>query len=94
MTACTHDETTKMEIVLDSIRKYDGPCPCPYFQTDDGRQCGKQSAYDRPDGQKPYCFTTDVTKEAVAQWETIKKANRIQNDESTQPAAAGDPAPD
>jgi hypothetical protein len=37
-------------------------CACPYDVTRNGQDCGRQSAYGRPDGASPKCYASDVTE--------------------------------
>ena len=45
-----------------------GNCPCPYNTTSRGRSCGKRSAYSRPGGASPLCYSRDVTAQMVANY--------------------------
>jgi len=36
-----------------------GKCDCPYDLTKNGQLCGGRSAYSRPGGKNPICYTTD-----------------------------------
>jgi hypothetical protein len=49
----------------DSIAQYAGSCPCPYNTDRAGRRCGRRSAYSRPGGASPICYSEDVTQEMV-----------------------------
>jgi hypothetical protein len=59
------DEEVKKEIIQDSIRSYSGNCPCPYNLDRAGRKCGKRSAYSKPGGYSPICYSSDVTEKMV-----------------------------
>jgi hypothetical protein len=37
------------------------PCACPDDSMRNGRACGGRSAYSRPGGAAPLCYTSDVT---------------------------------
>ncbi|WP_374076075.1 hypothetical protein [Bdellovibrio bacteriovorus] len=52
-------------LIEQSQQNYSGSCPCPYNVTRNGRSCGKRSAYSRPGGAQPLCYSTDVTKEMI-----------------------------
>ena len=47
---------------------YSGNCPCLYNTTSRGRSCGKRSAYSRPGGASPLCYSRDVTAQMVANY--------------------------
>ena len=36
-----------------------GKCECPYDQDVKNHICGKRSAYNRPNGEKPKCYKSD-----------------------------------
>ena len=63
----------KQEIVRRVIVVYAGSCPCPYNTDRAGRSCGRRSAYSRPGGASPICYSQDVTKKMV---DGYRKANR------------------
>jgi hypothetical protein len=48
-------------IVQASRGGYSGSCACPDNVDRAGRRCGDRSAYSRPGGRAPICFTSDVT---------------------------------
>ncbi|NNE83994.1 MAG: hypothetical protein HKN28_08500 [Alphaproteobacteria bacterium] len=78
------DEPTEAEIrdilVQDSIRRYTGPCACPYHRKFNEKlfrfpnnfrdhplvRCGTDSEYIRPGGPTVFCFGSDVPSELVA----------------------------
>lgn len=53
-------------IIKASLRSYSGACPCPYNTMKSGRRCGGNSAYSKPGGQSPICYSTDVTDRMIA----------------------------
>lgn len=53
-------------IIAESIAAYPGSCPCPYNTDRGGRRCGKRSAYSKPGGYAPICFSQDVTEAMIA----------------------------
>jgi hypothetical protein len=59
------DEEVKQKIIDDSIKSYSGKCPCPYSKMKSGRKCGIRSAYKKPNGEKPICFSSDITQEMI-----------------------------
>ena len=68
----TQVETDKIkhQIIIDSVKKYKGNCPCPYSKMKDGKICGKFSAYSKKGAKKPVCYASDVTSKMV---ESFKK---------------------
>ena len=48
-------------IMRASIASYPGNCPCPENTMRNGRRCGGTSAWSRPGGYKPICYTHEVT---------------------------------
>lgn len=55
---------TKNYLITESIEGYKnkhGNCPCPYSPDAAGQECGDRSAYVRPGGIKPYCYTADIS---------------------------------
>lgn len=67
----TDDQVRKI-LIRDSLAKYPGNCPCPYNTDRAGRKCGKRSAYSKPGGYAPLCYSQDVTDEMV---ERYRKSN-------------------
>ena len=55
------DAQIRDAIIVDSIARYSGPCPCPYNIMRNGRRCGGYSAYSKPGGASPICYPQDVT---------------------------------
>jgi len=41
------------------------PCACPYDRARNGSSCGARSAYSRPGGASPKCFSADVPKAEI-----------------------------
>lgn len=48
-------------LVAQSRAAYRGTCACPYDADSAGRSCGERSAYHRPRGEAPLCYTRQVT---------------------------------
>ncbi len=69
------DEEIRTILVEQSIATYDGPCPCPYNVMRNGRPCGGVSAYSKPGGEQPLCYTTDVSDEMVERYRKIHKSD-------------------
>ena len=67
--AKTDDDIRKL-LVENSIARYSGNCPCPYNVDRAGRRCGKRSAYSRPGGASPLCYTSDVSDRMVDGYRT------------------------
>ena len=61
----TDDEIREL-MIAESLAAYPGTCPCPYFSDRAGRRCGGRSAYSRPGGASPLCYTSDISDAAVA----------------------------
>ncbi len=61
----TDDEIREL-MIAESLAAYPGTCPCPYSSDRAGRQCGGRSAYSRPGGASPLCYTSDISDAAVA----------------------------
>ena len=58
-------EQIKKQMVERSIQLYSGSCPCPYNADRAGRRCGGRSAYSKPGGADPFCYTSDISDEAA-----------------------------
>ena len=62
-------------IVAGSIALYKatrGPCACPTDTMRNGRACGGNSAWSKPNGAKPLCLPTDVTPVMIQAWRATK----------------------
>lgn len=59
------DTEVREMIVAQSLHGYAGSCPCPYNVDRAGRQCGARSAWNRPGGSSPICFTHEVSDDQV-----------------------------
>src|ERR1700742_2481273 len=62
------DNEIKQAIIKESIANYRGNCPCPYNSDKAGHRCGARSAYSRPGGASPLCFTNDVTQKMIDEY--------------------------
>lgn len=51
----------KEQLIEQSIKTYQGNCPCPYNLMRNGRICGRSSAYSRPRGKAPLCYVDDIS---------------------------------
>ncbi len=62
--ACAGDlpvvTSSKLSMIVKSARDYGHNCPCPYSIADDGDECKGTSAWCRPDGEKPLCYTVEI----------------------------------
>ncbi len=47
-------------IINKSVASYKGNCPCPWSAMKNGRKCGKNSAWSKPGGAKPICYSSDI----------------------------------
>lgn len=59
------DAEIKKTLITRSLSLYSGNCPCPYNSARGGSRCGRRSAYSRPGGASPLCYSSDVTKQMV-----------------------------
>jgi len=59
------DAEIKQQIIRQSIAATPGSCPCPYSKDRAGRTCGRKSAYNKPNGERPLCYPGDVTPEMM-----------------------------
>lgn len=62
------DDEIRQRLIQESIASYRGSCPCPYNAARNGSRCGKRSAYSRPGGASPLCYSKDVSAEMVARY--------------------------
>ncbi len=62
------DEQIKKQLIQESIRSYPGRCPCPYNTMSNGRSCGRRSAYSKPGGYSPVCYSNDVTPDMIERY--------------------------
>ena len=60
------DAQIAQTLIQQSIASYPGTCPCPYSTARNGSRCGHRSAYSRPGGYAPLCFSSDVTPSQIA----------------------------
>lgn len=58
-------ESIKAKMISESISRYPGTCPCPYFDDSAGRSCGKRSAWSKPGGYSPLCYSSDISDHEV-----------------------------
>jgi hypothetical protein len=74
--SATHltDEEIRQRIVQQSIQSYPGNCPCPYHVDRVGRRCGARSAWGRPGGYSPVCYTNEVTNEMIEKYRSDVRA--------------------
>lgn len=62
------DAAIRKVLIQESVDEYlanVGNCPCPYNRMRNGRQCGKNSAWSKPNGEEPLCYDRDVTAEMI-----------------------------
>lgn len=65
------DAQVKEIIIKQSVSDYlstGHPCACPYNVARNGSSCGRRSAYSRPGGAAPLCYSRDVTPGMIADW--------------------------
>ncbi len=63
-------------LIKESLADYHShaPCACPYDRDRRGYQCGARSAWSRPGGYAPLCYSKDVTPEAIAAYRARQEA--------------------
>ena len=62
------DEEITQVIIYKSIATHRGNCACPYSRANNGSKCGRRSAYSRPGGYQPMCYSSDVQKEMIEEF--------------------------
>ncbi len=63
--AALSDDAIAQVLIAKSIASYSGNCPCPYNSASNGSRCGGRSAYSRPGGASPLCYTADVSADSI-----------------------------
>ncbi len=59
------DSVIVQRIIAESLASYPSSCACPYNTDRGGRRCGKRSAYSKPGGYSPICFSQDVSSAMI-----------------------------
>jgi hypothetical protein len=67
------DAQVRERIIKESIANYSGSCPCPYNTARNGSRCGGRSAYSRPGGQAPICYSEDISDDMVRRYRSNMK---------------------
>jgi hypothetical protein len=62
------DAQVRLQIVRESVASYSGRCPCPETTDSAGRRCGARSAYSKPGGAKPICYSSEISDEQVREF--------------------------
>jgi hypothetical protein len=62
------DDEIRRLLVQKSLAAYSGACPCPESRNRSGDRCGGNSAYNRPGGERPLCYPSDVTAEMIGRY--------------------------
>ncbi|HET9862738.1 MAG TPA: hypothetical protein VFP37_04805 [Steroidobacteraceae bacterium] len=62
------DAQVRQQIVRESVASYSGRCPCPENTDSAGRRCGARSAYSKPGGARPICYTREVSDEQIREF--------------------------
>jgi hypothetical protein len=73
------DAQIKQRLIDESVAAYmgaKGNCPCPYNLARNGSVCGKRSAWNRPGGEEPLCFPSDVSAEMVREYRLQHEGDR------------------
>lgn len=60
-----NDDEARRIIIDESIRRWNGECPCPYSYAWNGKQCAENSAYMKRTPYAPYCYPQDVPPSVV-----------------------------
>ena len=60
-----NDDEARRIIIDESIRRWNGECPCPYSYAWNGKQCAENSAYMKRVPYAPYCYPQDVPPSVV-----------------------------
>ena len=61
-------EEIKKLIIQQSISSYPGVCACPYSITSRGHRCGGRSAYSKPGGYSPICYSEQITDSMIREF--------------------------
>lgn len=76
VSAAPTDSEVREMIIRQSLRIFDGSCPCPYNTAPDGSSCGARSVYSRRGPLTALCFEQDVTDSMVERYrETLSRSN-------------------
>lgn len=62
------DSTIIAAIIQESRESYSGSCACPEDRDRAGRRCGKRSAYSKPGGYSPICYSSDVSRDMIEEY--------------------------
>jgi hypothetical protein len=66
--AAQNTVSIKRQMIQQSIQTYPGNCPCPYNRASNGSRCGGRSAWSRPGGYSPICYSEDISDAMVRSW--------------------------
>ena len=69
------DAQIRKILIEESIAAYPGNCPCPYNTARNGSRCGGRSAWSRPGGAAPLCYSKDVSDELVQAYRSEHPSN-------------------
>lgn len=59
------DSEIRKIMIQESVSRYSGNCPCPYYRASNGSRCGKRSAWSRQGGYSPLCYEKDISEKMV-----------------------------
>jgi hypothetical protein len=62
------DSEIRLLFVRVSTAAYTGECACPESVNSRGMLCGGNSAYRRGGGNRPLCYSTDVTDDMIRRY--------------------------
>jgi hypothetical protein len=66
------DDEIRRLIISESVAGYPGSCPCPWNADRAGRRCGARSAYSRPGGFSPKCYSSEITDDEVKRYRAAR----------------------
>jgi len=73
-----NQDTLVKNLIVKSIANYPGKCACPYQLKSNGKKCGKSSAYLKPQGYSPLCYSSDIANQIVNEKSDIKLSPELQ----------------
>ena len=62
------DDQVRQLMIRESIQSYPGHCLCPFNVASNGSKCGRRSAYSRPGGYSPLCYSEDISQKMIDEY--------------------------